>query len=285
MKQLTLISLIFIIAGNLFAYQWPSNKDFLSSLFGTTYKDSIQDGIEFISEDQAIYPLADGEIIFYQEGFEFGDLDYYGEEGNILVLKHAGEFKSIYRNFNSTDNFTLTDKIFKTEMLGVSSNEYDNFIFSIYDDKKESYINPQQILPFLEDDRTPVINGVYVKSQNERIKLSRNKKLTSGEFTIFVDAWDIIKVRDRYMKFVPFSVNVFVDGFERYNISFSSLKEIDNTLYISGESDYSLTDFLSGGTMLYGGEVFLTTGRSLIEIVIKDIEGNEASKSYSVIVD
>lgn len=285
MKQLTLISLIIITSVNLSAYQWPSNKDFLTSLFGTSYSDSIQDGIKFTSEDQAIYPLADGEIIFYQESFEFGDLDYYGAEGNILVLKHAGEFKSIYRNFNSIDSFNLTDSISKTEMLGVSSNEYDNFIFSIYDDKKESYINPQQILPFLEDERNPVINGVYVKNQGTRIKLSRNKKLISGEYHIFIDAWDIVKVRNRYMKFTPFSVNVFVDGFERYNISFSSLKEIDNILYLSGGSDIPVTDFLSGGTMLYGGEVFLTTGRSLIEIVIKDIYGNEASKSYSVIVD
>lgn len=288
MKWLNLIFLNLIVVCSLFSYQWPSNKDYLSSVFGTSNNDYIQDGIKFTIEDQAIYPLADGEIIFYEENFCFGDLNYSGKEGNILVLKHTGEFKSIYRNFITTGGFDLADNLSQTEMLGVSSGKNDDFIFSVYDDKKDSYINPQQILPFLEDERTPVINSVYVKSNddisNKTVKLYRNVPLVSGVFTIFINAWDIIKVKNSYVKFTPFSVNVFVDGFEKYNISLSSLKEIDNRLYVSGETDVSMADYLSGGSMLYGGEVFLTTGRSLIEIVIKDIEGNEASKSYSVII-
>jgi len=283
-RKFVLLFLLYFAITAVFSYQWPSNKDYLSSVFGSFTGDNILDGIEFDSENQAIYPITDGEIVFYQDSFEFGDLDYNGEEGNILILKHVGEFKSIYRNFSTSDSFTQTKNLSKSELIGVSSGVYDSFIFSLYDDKKDSYINPQQILPFLLDDRKPVISSVYIDNLETRGKLTRNISLNPGLSRIYIDAWDVVRIRGKYKKFTPFSVNVFVDGFERYNTSFSSLKEIDKTIYLSGNSDVPLKDIISGGTLLYGGDVYLTTGSSLIEIVIKDIEGNEASRSYPVVV-
>lgn len=269
----------------LFSYQWPTNKDYLKSLFGTVNEGTVQDGIKFYGVGQAIYPLADGEIIYYQDSFVFGDLDYTGDEGNILVLRHLGEFKSIYRNFSTTDSYELSKDLKKTEMVGISDNSSDDFIFSIYDDKRQAYINPQQILPFLLDDRKPVIRGVFLENEGNEYKLARNKILPSGSSTLTINAWDIVTVKGRYMKFIPFRVNVFVDGFERYNASFSSIKEIDGEMFLSGESDIPMDKILSVGDMLFGGDIYLTNGRSLIEVVVRDIDGNETSKSYSVIVD
>lgn len=285
MRKFIYILLMILSINCLYSYQWPTNKDYLKSLFGSISAGHIQDGIKFNSDNQAIYPLADGEIIYYQDNFSYGDLNYDGDEGNILVLKHIGEFKSIYRNFSTTEDFESVDQLKKTEMVGLSANTSDEFIFSIYDDKKEAYINPQQILPFLIDDRKPIISAVYLDTGEEEIKLARNKRLPSGPAMLKVSAWDIIMVKGVYGKFAPFSVNIFVDGFEKYNASFSSIKEIDGSLFLSGESDIPMNKFLIGGDMLFGGDIYLTNGRSLIEVVIRDIDGNEASKSYSVIVE
>lgn len=285
MKRFIFIIFCFFTLNNIFSYQWPTNKDYLKSLFGSISDGMIQDGIKFKSDDQAIYPLADGEIIYYQDSFIFGDLDYKGSEGNILVLKHIGEFKSIYRNFSSSDSFNTREQIKKTEVIGISSNTNDEFVFSIFDDKKEEYINPQQILPFLVDDRKPIISAVYLETNGEKIELSMNKRLPSGRGVLTINAWDIMLIKGIYDKFSPFSVNVFVDGFEKYNASFSSIKEIDGKMYLSGESDIDMDKIIIGEGMLFGGDIYLTNGRSLIEVVIRDIDGNEASKSYPVIVE
>lgn len=283
-KSITIIIFCFTI-NSLFSYQWPTNKDYLKSLFGSVSEGMIQDGITFKSDDQAIYPLADGEIIYYQDSFVFGDLNYKGDEGNLLVLKHIGEFKSIYRNFTTTDSFDKSDQIKKTEMVGISANKSDEFIFSIFDDKKESYINPQQILPFLVDDKKPIISGVYIETGGENILLSINKRLPPGRGILTINAWDVMLIKGLYGKFSPFSVNVFVDGFEKYNASFSSIKEVDGKMFLSGESDIPMDQILIGEGMLYGGEIYLTNGKSLIEVVVRDIDGNEASKSYPIIVE
>ena len=285
MRYKILILLLIFFNIYLFSYQWPANKDFLKSLFGSINGNVLQDGIEFRSEGQAIYPLAAGELIYYQDVLSFGDNSFQGNDGNLMVLKHVGEFKSIYRNFSSLENFNYSDYIRESEMIGVSDKNNDNFMFSVYDDKIEAYINPQQLLPYLEDDKSPVISSVLLRSKNNEIKISRNKKLPAGEYLLYINAWDLVSIAGQIRRFSPFSIYVFIDGFERYNISFSSIKEIDESLYLSGESDVSVDKIISGGDLIFGGEIFLTRGRSLIEVVIKDIDGNEASKSYSVIVE
>ncbi len=285
MKNLFLSIYLILTIGSIFSYQWPSNKDFLKSFFGTSLGSSVQDGVKFFSNEQAIYPLSDGEIIYYQDDFSFGENGFHGDDGNVMVLTHVGEFKSVYRNFTAIENFDNFKSVNETEMLGIANKNYDDFIFSIYDDKIEAYINPQQLLPFLEDKRNPVISSVYLENQDIRIKISRNKVLPSGESRLYIDCWDVVKISNKLKKFIPFSIYVFIDGFERYNTSFSSIKELDGELYLGGDSEVSVKDLLSGEGLIYGGDVFLTRGRSLVEVVVRDIDGNEASKSYPVLVE
>lgn len=285
MKRIFLVGLTLINLLSISAYQWPCNRDYLSSIFGNISNGNVEDGIRFTNDGQAIYPLATGEVIFYQDEFNFGDTTFHSDAGNMLVLKHVGEFKSYYSNFHSDMNFSLMDSVNKSEMLGTSSSDFDKFKFSVFDERRKLYINPQQILPYLNDENRPVISSVVINNLGKEIKLSRNRRVPAGDSSIYINAWDVIKVNERAKKFTPFSVNVFVDGFERYNSSLSAIKEVDGFIYISGDSDIPIGDFISGGNMIFGGDIFLTKGRSLIEIVIKDIDGNEASKSYSVVVE
>ncbi|OQY40058.1 MAG: hypothetical protein B6229_02610 [Spirochaetaceae bacterium 4572_7] len=284
-KTFLLVILMIFSFSSLFSYQWPSNKKFLSSFFGSVKGSTVQDGIEFVGSNQAIYPLTDGEILYYQDNFQFGDLNYSGAEGNILVLKHKGEFNSFYRNFQPIDKFDFLKNIKQSEMLGVSVIGSDNFMFSVYDSVNTSYINPQQILPFLEDEKKPVISRLYLENEGKRYRISRNKQVPGGLSTLYIDAWDVVMINNKLRRFSPFSLNVFIDGFEKYNVSYSSIKEIDDNLYLHGDEDVLLDKFVSGDGLLFGGDIYFTRGRSLIEIVVKDIDGNEASKSYSVVID
>lgn len=284
MKKLLLPMLVVLTASAIYSYQWPSNKEFLKSLFSTIEREEAQDGIRFSNSGQAVYPLTEGEIIFYQDSFQFGNLDYTGDEGNLLVLNHKGDFKSFYRNFIPSDGFDYSSMVLQSEMIGVSGKERDDFVFSVYDDKKDEYINPQQILPLLEDNIEPVINGVFLENNSKLVKVVWNKNLPQGLSRIYIEAWDVIKIDKKYKKFIPFGIYVFIDGFEKFHVTFSSIKEVDGELYFSGTENVPVNLFYSRESLLFGGEVFLTRGRSLIEVVVKDNNGNESSKSYSILV-
>ena len=283
-RTVLLLYFVIIVVLPLFSYQWPSKKEFLDSFFGSVKGKTVQDGIEFKGNNQAIYPLTDGEILYYQDNFQFGDLNYNGNEGNILVLKHKGEFTSFYRNFKPINKIDFSKNMKQSEMLGVSEEGRDNFIFSIYDNIEMSYINPQQILPYLGDKRNPVISSLYLDNEGKRYKISRNKKVPAGLSTLYIDAWDVVRIGNKLRRFAPFSLYVFIDGFEKYNVSYSSIKEIDDKLYLCGDEDILLDKFVSGNGLFFGGDVYFTRGRTLIEIVVKDIAGNEASKSYSIVI-
>lgn len=285
MRNLYLTVSFFLLISPLYSYQWPSNKDKIDKLFGAVSGSDLYDGIKFSGEDQAVYPLTDGEILFYQDDFNFGDLDYSGDQGNLLILSHKGGFRSNYRNFTPTEGFDKEEKILQSEMIGVTSNKGNDFIFSIYDEKKDEYINPQQLLPLLKDTIAPVISKVYIKNSDSFIEVVRNKRVPSGNSELYIDAYDLVKMNSQFKKLNPFSIFVFIDGFERFHVTFSSIKEIDNKLFFSGVEDVPVSKYINRTGFLFGGNIYLTRGRSLIEIVIKDNNGNEVSKSYSVPVE
>lgn len=285
MKKILLIFFLLAISSTLFSYQWPSNKESLGKLFGDTSAKNVQDGILFTGENQAVYPLADGDVIFYQDSFQFGDLDYSGEEGNILILSHKGDFRSYYRNFIPTEGFNNSSTILQSEMVGVSGRDNGDFIFSIFDEKKDEYINPQQLLPLLADNLSPVISGVFLYKDGAYMKVLKNKRVPAGSSQLYIDTYDVVKLNNKFKKFNPFSIYIFIDGFERFHVSFSSIKEIDGKLYFSGSDNVPVDNFLRNSSFLFGGDVYLTRGRSLIEVVVRDNNGNEASRSFSVIVE
>lgn len=281
MRKLFVIPLIFLITP-VFGYQWPSNKDKIKYVFGTEIGEAFLDGVEFFNSDQGVYPMADGEVLFYEENLRFGDTKYSEDEGNILYIKHKGNFSGIYRNFKINNDSNLVKNINQGDLLGTANMGDSPFTFSLYDEIKNEFINPQQVLPRVEDDQKPVIGDVKLVAGGVEYKLTRNRSISAGYYSLYIDTYDVMKIAKVYRKITPFQIYVFVDGFENFNVSFSSIKEINEKMYVSGDQDILLDDIKDNKGFYYGGEIYLTTGKSLIEIVIKDIDGNESSRSIPI---
>lgn len=281
MKNILFILLLFTL-GNLYSYQWPSNKDKLNYIFGSEKDSRFLDGVEFLNNGQGVYPMADGEVIFYQDSMCFGDLKYSEDEGNILYIKHGGDFSGIYRNFISNNDFENVESIYQGDLIGTAAMEDLPFTFSLLDEVKGEFVNPQQILPRVEDTERPVIGKVKLLAGEAEYRLTRNRTIPAGYYTLYIDTYDVIKIGKLYRKITPFQIYVFVDGFENFNISFSSVKEVNDKIYISGDEDLLLEKVKDENGFYFGGEISLTSGKSLIEIVIKDIQGNESSRSIPI---
>lgn len=277
MRNIIFVLLLFTIH-SLYSYQWPSSKDKINYIFGSEIDSRFLDGVEFLNTGQGIYPMADGEVIFYQDSMCFGDLKYSEDEGNILYIKHGGDFSGIYRNFTSNNDFEFINEIYQGDLIGTATMKDLPFTFSLLDEIKEEFVNPQQILPRVEDKERPVIGNVILVAGDTRYRLTRNRTIPAGYYKLYIDTYDVIKIGEKYRKITPFQIYVLVDGFENFNISFSSIKEVNEKIYISGDEDIPLEMVKDENGYYFGGEVSLTSGKSLIEIVIKDIHGNESSR-------
>lgn len=276
------ILLLIILVVPAFGYQWPSNKDKINYIFGTEKNEVFLDGVEFLSTGQGVYPMADGEVLFYEENMCFGDSKYPADEVNILYIKHKGNFSGIYRNFRTNSDLNFVKNIHQGDLLGTANIENSSFTFSLYDEIKSEFINPQQVLPRIEDDQKPVIGSIKLSTDKIEYNLTRNRTISAGYYSLYIDTYDVMKIDGVYRKVTPFQIYVFVDGFENFNISFSSIKEVNEKIYVSGDQDVLIDYVKDDKGFYYGGEIYLTTGKSLIEIVIKDIHGNESSKSIPI---
>lgn len=279
--RLIFSTLLFFIFTNLFSYQWPSAKSEINYIFGSYRSDQFLDGVEFRDGSHPVYPMADGEVIYYSQGFSFGDTRYENSDDNTLVIEHKGNFSAIYRNFSTNKDYSDSEFISQSDLLGISDSEDSPFVFSVYDEVKMEYINPQLILPRVEDDNKPVINGVKLVGNGTSYELTRNKVVPTGYYKLYIDTYDVMKIDNRLRKVTPFQIYVFVDGFKNFTISFSSFKEVDEKIYLSGDEDIPLDNIMEDG-YYFGGEHYLTRGKSQIEIVIEDIYGNETSRSIPI---
>lgn len=277
-----LLVLLIPFAALIWAYQWPSAKSEINYIFGTNSDDVYLDGVEFNNGSHPVYPMADGEVVYYSQGFSFGDTVYENSDNNTLIIEHKGNFSGVYRNFSSTKDYSDSKFISQSDLLGIADTKDSPFTFSVYDDVKMEYINPQQILPRIDDTDRPVINSVKILGNGKSYELKRNRVVPTGYYQLYIDTYDVMRIGDRLRKVTPFKIYVFIDGLEIFTISFSSFKEIDENIYLSGGEEIPQSSVLSKDGYYYGGEHYLTRGKSLIEIVIEDIYGNETSRSIPI---
>lgn len=284
MRNIIIVLLLFTI-NSLYSYQWPSSKDDINFVFCSEVDSRFLDGVEFSNSGQGVYPMADGEIVYYQDSMIYGDLKYSKDEGNVLYIKHSGDYSGIYRNFSTNNDFETLEQIHQSDLIGTADMKDLPFSFSLLDEKQEKFMNPQLILPTVEDVDRPVIGNVSLVAGKDIYRLARNKTIPAGYYKLYIDTYDVIKIGNKYRKITPFQIYVFVDGFKNFDISFSSIKQVNEKIYISGDEDLLLEEVKDENGYYYGGELSLTSGKSSIEIVIKDIHGNESSRSIPIKIE
>lgn len=272
--------LCFLLSSSLFAFQWPSDySNMISSFYTRSLDNTYKDGLVFKGESLSVFPMSDGEVVFQSEGMEWGKQSIMPSEGDFLILEHKGQYRSVYQGYESL-SFGAQNKYRMTDLLGTMTDS--EFLFALYDTKLQQYVNPQLVLPVQEDLYAPVIGSVVLESGQTTYRVVNNVEVPDGMALLYFDAWDIIISGGKQIKTMPYSIYIFIDGLEVFKVSFDALREIDNKIYLIGDENIDTELFRTSEKNIYAGKIYLNRGRSIIEVVVRDIFGNETSRSYAL---
>jgi murein DD-endopeptidase MepM/ murein hydrolase activator NlpD len=276
------IFIIFFILSNLYSIRTPVKNCKITSIFAESRYDHFHNGIDFGGGQQNVYPVMDGEILFYYDKSEF-PFDNYSGAGNLIVLKHKN-YLSYY--FHLKDDSIIKDRKFvsETNIIGITSDTGHSsgihLHFTLERIKPKEILNPAEILSeLIKDNQKPVIKSLFLKTGESKIKLAKKNLIKSdSEGRLILDCYDIWNYKN--YKLGVYKIELYIDGKKIKEIKFDKLIFKNNEYLLNGK--YRLNDLLSEDGYILG-DIKILEKETSIEIVVSDYSGNSIRSEYKII--
>ncbi|HCL55797.1 MAG TPA: hypothetical protein DHW82_02150 [Spirochaetia bacterium] len=207
MKRKTLVlSFVFLFGIVNFAeenYQWPIKdmKDSdITSFFGESRDDHFHNGIDIAKKEALVYPVLNGEIIFYYHP-ENEIIPQEWGMGKTIVVQHS-KVRSYYMHLKQFENKgTLVTREISIGTVGDSGRSSGAHLhFSIRKDGK--LVNPVDFLPVIKNNNNPVAetlvfkSGYYQKRLNNLENFDVVQLPLRENFEILLNTYDPIEGRN-----------------------------------------------------------------------------------------
>lgn len=242
------------------ALRWPVNNPVIIKSFGQLEEKSFVTSISIISEDGNVYAIADGITVYLRNFPEDKQKD------NLLILEHENGLRSIYRNFMPVENFP--DTVSEGQLIGRSG----NIKLEILDTEGVQIVNPEILLPFLEDRDAPQIESIFFLSGEQLlVEIENGSSVTVGGKTVLAEIFD----ERSGNKLIPIKIKFYADGIKHQEYVFESLKYL-NDAYNFTWAEKAEKIFIRIDDVIYInlGELRVLPGEMKIEIYAEDINGN-----------
>lgn len=271
------------------AMDWPIENPSLLSGFGDRGSNGFLTGVYLVPEDnQDVTPVEKGEVVFYVEEGSQSKGNLPSGLGSFIVIEHEAGLKSLYGHLKAYSLDPTIREVSKTTVLGqvgdTGGAAGEQLYLEIIDKEFGQFINPQLVLPPLEDSVSPVIGTVSLKRGNEELELSNRDVLSRGKGHLLVEMYDPIPELPYFNPTTPYQVSVFANGVEMITITLETIKEDQGTLHLPQDKRLTCSAFCISDTKYDLGELQLNPGESRLEILIKDVAGNEAIKELILTV-
>jgi hypothetical protein len=262
------ISVFILTCSFLFSLQWPVEDPVLTTSFSSPHRGLLTVGISLDSEMRDVKPYRQGEIIFWAS-------ENYGPDENdgVIVLLHDEGFRSCYGRITPNINTEHRSYFKEEDQLGERENP---LLFSIRDSRTNLWVNPLFMFTSLNDNINPVIDGVYLETEKERIELTGRQIIPPQSYRLLIDTTDFM-VKDG-IPLVPYQVKVRYLGRVVYSLSLDSLVSREGILKVEGNPQGE-SPFTNEG-MINGGILGITGGKGFLEVEVIDYRGNKTSKQF-----
>jgi len=268
-----------------YAFDWPLNPKIILSSFCQYNGDGLSTGIRLSGSNEPVYAIAPGELIFsHREGENNFALPY--GLGSFMVLWHEGGIQSVYCQLETETLNVDKTNIEKEQMIGTvgdtGSTIGNNLRLILIDMQENEILNPvKNLIPYYEDTKKPVIQGIFIKRNDEIIQLQDNQIILPGSAEILVESWDLREDIQRIWKIAPYHIILFYNGQEQTEISFDAIREKDNRQVIdTGEFEYS--DIYEENWMFKLGNIDFLEGKSHVLVRVSDFSGNTVSSELFI---
>ncbi|WP_297204405.1 M23 family metallopeptidase [uncultured Brachyspira sp.] len=255
MKKYILI--LFILSSFLFARIPIDNTRIrITSTFGEFRTDHFHNGVDFGGNRMEIYPIEDGEIVYYHDEYEDPTRPVYGV-GNILMIEHPDSVRSYYYHIEPGTIEKSYAKVTEKDVVALTGNSGRSggahLHLTIENMKEGLVIDPLEYLKITKgSDQAPLIHGIYLRTENRLIQIKDKMSMRyNGEIKLFVKAYDLLGSIPMGLKRVKIYMN---DELVR-DYDFTYFIKRDNVYYISPK--YTFEEVYGVDSHFYRGGVFI----------------------------
>ena len=291
MNRQLLSAAFFISIISAFAFRFPVNQADITATFGESRGDHFHTGIDLKTRQQ-IFPVADGEIIFYRDFSENPTIPIPGI-GNHIVIQHENNLRSYYMHLESgslNSRLTHVSEYDVIAMMGSSGRSTGEHLhLGIEDIQKNTMINPLKYLPEYTDRGKPeILNMCFKTHSGKLIYLRPHMLMLSQNYKIFIKAWDIrsgheeMRRQGRYYSVQGIKrITLLIDDEVVRDYDFTFLINHNNKLFVF--PDYSFQDVYGENWYYRFGDFTPVKKSHVFKARCEDWSGNTDTKSVMIL--
>jgi hypothetical protein len=272
---------LFSIPTVMFAFDWPVEKKNISTNFCQNKSGDFNVGMVFSANDEPVFPIAEGDIIFSHEEGETVSRIPYGL-GSFVAISHEGGIQSVYSHLKKGSLNKNATKIQKKEQIGLTGNTGsstgNNMFLEIFNGEDYEILNPvKNLSPLQKDSVIPVIREIRLKSETTSVRIDNAKTIINGKYEVLVNTYDPGDDIMRSNSLAPYKLSVSLNGNEIMSITFAALKEKKYEL-VTTITEKNFKDIFESSDFYRLGFVDLVEGKHHIQVISSDFVGNHSIK-------
>jgi hypothetical protein len=286
MMKRTLLLAAALVGASLAAMDWPLPNAAMARNFGFNDRGRPEMGTVFQGEG-AICAAEEGEVIFSSSGKEPASR-LPSPLGAWTAIDHGDGLISVYARYNDegqTRQYSRVGRGVPIATAGSSGwSRRNGFYFMLYDRKERRWVNASMVITPFPDTVSPQIMGIYLRNAEGKLfEGAQLRSVSQGRYTIMVNTIDY---RDeRGVPLAPHRIICSVNGEEAGSLSFETISARDGVLMVNRNGLVPALRVYSAPPGFESGEVNLSRGQAILEVIVQDITANLRSASTRMFVE
>ena len=278
--------LFLLLSGALGAMDWPLPDAAMVRNFGFNDRGRPELGTVFEGEGP-IRAAEEGEVIFSSSGRELASR-LPSPLGAWTAVDHGDGLISVYGRYSGEGAGRQYSRVGRGVPIAAAGSSgwsrRNGFYYMLYDRKERRWVNASMVITPFPDAAPPQIMGIQLRNTDGRLfEGAQLRSVSQGRYTIMVNTID--NHEPRGVPLAPHRIVCSVNGEEAGSLSFETISARDGALMVSRNGLVPALRVYSGYPGFEAGEVNLSRGQAILEIIVQDIAGNSRSASTRMIVE
>jgi len=281
-------------AASAWGYDWPAADAQVIKTFGQRASGTVLPGIEIQTLSPVLAAPENGDVVFVFRPDRQIAQNLPSGLGGFLALAHDDNLRTVAtRIIPEADpgkkSYRRGEPLGATEVQpGASESRHRLFVF---DQQLGELVNPLLVFPALSDNRVPLFLDVKAvpEGQSAGVSLFGTASLGVGYWDLYVDVADPVTFfpaagRDKGAEGQRgvYAVEAYLNGTEVFNTALDSVQDKGGKWQVKGMG-VILDDVLVQDQQWRLGQVFLNQGTNILEIVVRDFQGNQTGKTFRIL--
>jgi len=275
-----------------FAYDWPTPDVQLVRTFGQRSGSQVLPGVEVQTQSPTLTAPDKGDALFVvRPGFSSVQ-NLPSGLGGFVAIAHEDNLRTVISHVDPAP--VRGGKVYqKGEPLGVAEvlpgNAESRHRVFVFDQQLDEIVNPLLVFPPLADKRDPLVFDVVAvpEAAGSTVSLFGKAQVLVGYWSIHIQVADPAPLTGSNTRPADgqrgvYSVEAYLNGSEVFSTNLDSFQDKAGRWQIKGTSR-PLNDVLPTDQVWNLGKVFINLGTNILEITVKDFQGNQAGRTFRVI--